>query len=232
MKFFGSENFQLIDLTHDLDEKVPTWNGSCGFHQELKNDYAQGCRVYSIKCHAGIGTHMDAPSHFIPGGQDIAAIPLEELIVPAAVIDVRDQAHSDFFISPQDILNFEKKYGIIQPKSLVIGHTGWGRYWKDTDKYRSPDAQGKMHYPGFSAEAAQLLIERRIAGLGIDTLSPDGSHKSFPVHHIILGAGKYILENLANLDKMPPSGAYAIVLPIKVAAGTEAPIRAIALFAQ
>lgn len=228
MKLFA-EKFKIIDLTYSLDENVPTWNGSCGFHQELKLDYEGGCRVYSYKCHAGIGTHMDAPSHFIPGGKDIGDISLEQLIVPVSLIDVRDKAHADFFLSAQDILDFEKKHGVIPPKSLVIGYTGWGKYWNDVDKYRSPDAQGKMHYPGFSAEAAELLLQRQIAGIGIDTLSPDGSHKSFPVHHLILGAGKYILENLANLDQMPSSGAYAIVLPMKVRAGTEAPVRAIAL---
>ena len=115
-----------------------------------------------------------------------------------------------------------------------MANTGWEKYWNNTVKYRNADAKGKMHFPGFMAKTAELLLERKISGIGIDTLSPDGStdKERFPVHELILGAGKYILENLCNLASLPPSGALALVMPMKVVGGAESAIRIIALVEQ
>ena len=178
---------------------------------------------------AGTGTHLDAPSHFIPGAKNIADIPLEELIAPIFLIDVSHKAHADYYISAKDIAEYENEFGKIQAKSIVIGRTGWERFWHDPKQYRNPDKDGQMHFPGFAPDAAECLLARDINGLGIDTLSPDCLDLSFPVHYLILGAGKYIAENLANCQNLPPIGAYGIFLPIKTAQGTEGAMRAIAL---
>ena len=76
---------KIVDLTHPLSAQAPTWNGTCGFCAEVKKDYDQMFRVQQIKMHAGVGTHMDAPSHRFPGTSSIAEIPLERLIIPACV---------------------------------------------------------------------------------------------------------------------------------------------------
>lgn len=220
----------LVDLTHSLHEGVPTWSGGCGFRLEKKVDYAQGLLVHSVKSHAGVGTHMDSPSHFIPGGANIGQIPLQQCFVPACVLDLREKMDSDLFVSPQDIETYEGRYGKIPPNALVIARTGWEAFWNTPGRYRNPDSGGKMHFPGFSEAAAKALIQRNIAGIGIDTLSPDGSNvERFPVHLAILGAGKYILENLAHLDRIPPAGAYAICLPPKARDATESIVRVAAL---
>jgi kynurenine formamidase len=225
--FQGSfKGFRAVDLTHTLHEKVPTWNGSCGFHHEIKMDYDQGLRVMKYECHAGIGTHMDAPSHFVQGAPDIADIPIEDLIVPVFVIPAH-HLKEDGHLSAGDILHFEKKHSKIPPKSLVLAHTGWDKRWNEPESYRN-----KLRFPGIGAKAAVLLLEREIVGLGIDTLSPDGCDMSFPVHKSVLGRGKYILENVANLGQMPAAGAFAIVLPMKVREGSEAAVRAIGLCPQ
>lgn len=221
--------FQFSDLTHTLNSQVPTWNGSCGFEQTIKMDYEQGCRVQAVKMHAGIGTHMDAPSHFIPNGKSISDIPLENLIVPACVIDVSAHASKDFMVSEADLTAYEKEFAKIPKNSLVIIHTGWSQYWNDPQKYRNPNENGEMQFPGISAKVAEILIERDVAGIGIDTLSPDGADMTFPVHHIILDAGKYIIENLCHCEKMPPKGGFVIALPLKVKEGTESAIRAVGL---
>jgi kynurenine formamidase len=223
------EGWKAVDLTHTLDEQVPTWTGSCGFRHEIKMDYPQGCRVLSYKCHAGVGTHIDAPSHFFPNGLNAGDIPLEQLIVPLCVLDFSFRSDPDLLISSTDIAEDEAKWGEIPKSSLVIAYTGWDQFWKERERYRNPDEEGRMHYPGFAKEAAQYLLTREISGLGIDTLSPDGTNRGFPVHEVILGEGKYIIENVAHLDQVPPRGAYAIALPLKVAAGAEAPMRLIAL---
>ncbi len=222
-------NLKIVDLTHPLSSDIPTWNGSCGFCLEIKKDYDQMFRVQQVKMHAGVGTHMDAPSHRIQGGLSIADIPVEQLIVPLCVIDVSKKAGPDYELSHQDILDHEAAYGVIPPDALVIGFTGWSRFWATPDAYRNVDQNGQMHFPAFSAESVKFLIERKIAGIGIDTLSPDCGNPDFPVHQIVLGAGKYIIENVADCSQIPPRGSYAVALPIRAENGTEAPIRLIAL---
>ncbi len=226
-------NFEAIDLTHALNSDIPTWTGGCGFQYEVKMDYDDGVRVLLYKCHAGVGTHMDAPSHFYRNGAQIADIPLEQLIVPASVIDVSAKSHPDFFVGPEEIVEYEKKWGRIEERSLVFVYTGWDKFWGNVGRYRNADHSGKMHFPGFHVKAAELLLERKIAGVGIDTLSPDGSNNArgerFPVHECLLRAGKYIIENVAQLSKMPAKGAFALALPIKVSEGAEAAMRLVGL---
>ncbi len=225
--------FEAIDLTHALDNEAPTWTGSCGFSHEVKMDYDQGVRVLSYKCHAGVGTHMDAPAHFIRNGATVSDIPLDQLIVPACVLDLSDKMDPDLFVMPEDIFAYEKRWGEIEPNALVLAYTGWEKYWKQPDRYRNTDSSGKMHFPGFHFKTAEMLISRGIAGIGIDTLSPDGSNNKpenkFPVHEVILGAGKYIIENAAHLSKMPAKGAFALALPMKITVGAEAAIRLVGL---
>lgn len=186
-------------------------------------------RVQQVKMHAGVGTHMDAPCHLIPGGLSIADLPLEQFIAPACVIDVSTKANADYEISMEDVKAYEKTYGPILKGSLIIGYTGWSRFWSDSDSYRNVDKEGRMHFPTFSAKAVEYLLKREIAGVAIDTLSPDCSDITYPVHQLMLGAGKYIIENIANCEKMPPSGSYVIALPLRVEEGSEAPVRIIAL---
>jgi kynurenine formamidase len=222
------KHFKIVDLTHPLCSSMPTWNGSCGFCLEIKKDYDQIFRVQQIKMHAGVGTHMDAPSHRIQGGLAISDIPLEQLIVPVCVIDVSEHAGADYEISVKDIEDYEKTHGVIGRNSLVIAFTGWNRFWMDAEAYRNIDANGQMHFPAFSSQAAELLLKRNIAGIAIDTLSPDCSDAAFTVHKLILEAGKYIIENIADCSQIPPKGSYAIALPLR-AESTESPIRIIGL---
>ena len=223
------DHFRIVDLTHPLSSSVPTWNGSCGFCLELKQDYDRMFRVQQVKMHAGVGTHMDAPAHLFQGGLSIADIPVEQLIVSACVIDVSKKAGADYKISVEDVKNYEVTYGIIPQGSLVIGYTGWDRFWSDATNYRNADATGQLHFPAFSAEAVKLLLTRNISGIAIDTLSPDCLDPSFAVHKLVLGAGKYIIENIANSSQIPCKGSYVIALPLRAEESTESSIRAIAL---
>ena len=222
-------HFKLVDLTHTLSSQAPTWEGSCGFAHRVIVDYPEACRVQEITMNAGTGTHLDAPSHFIQGAASSADISLEACIAPLFVVDVSQKVHADYYISVADLQEFEARFGLIAKDSWVIGCTGWDRYWQDAALYRRADSQGQMHFPGFSKEAAAYLLERRIKGLGIDSLSPDCLDLSFPVHYAFLGAGKPIAENLTNCQALPPIGAFGFFLPIKTLEGTEAPMRAFAL---
>lgn len=224
--------YKIVDLTHTLSSNVPSWNGGCGFEHELKLDY-NDCttdvkfRVQQIKMHAGIGTHIDAPSHCIPNGKSIHELSLQDLIAPCVKIDVSNKAHERYSLLPEDIEDFEKAYGKIKPSTFVIIQTGWEKFWNNPEKYRN-----NLVFPCVSKEAALLLLQRNIAGIGIDTLSPDRPEDGFSTHEILLGAGKYIVENIANLKSVPATGCYSLALPIKTLDGTEAPVRLIALITE
>ncbi len=226
---FSIENYTLLDLTYPLNENVPTWNGSCGFTHKTHLDYEGGCKVMSYKMHGGIGTHMDAPLHFYKGTASIADIPIKSLFSPIRKIDVSNNTNPDLLISVKDIQDHEMCFGKIPPNHFIIGYTGWGKHWENKTLYRGEDAEGQMHFPGFSKEAALYLLEKKITGIGIDTLSPETGINGFPVHKFLLKAGCYIIENMASLALLPESGAFLIALPLKVEGGVESPTRAIAL---
>lgn len=221
--------YKLIDLTHTLDSNIPTWDGGCGFNHDLVIDYAD-CknedkfRVMKLSMQAGIGTHMDAPSHCIPGGKCIHEFEINDLCMPCIVINVSSKAHERYSVSSKDIRDFESIHGTIKQGSCVMIYSGWGRFWNDPEKYRNNHL-----FPSVTADAANLLLERGVAALGIDTLSPDRPEDGFKVHQAFLAKNKILIENAANLDKMPTIGAYVMVLPIKVNDGTEAPVRLVGL---
>lgn len=223
------EDFKIIDLTQPLFENVPTWEGSCGFCLKIKKDYDQVVRVNRLEMDAGIGTHLDAPNHLINGGLSIDKIPLDQLITHACVIDVSAKAYEDYELSVEDIEKYERVYGLIPKGSVVIAYTGWSRFWLDVKAYRNLDSNGQMHFPAFSGKAVEVLLTRDIAGIAIDTLSPDCLDMSFPVHRLILGNRKYIIENIGDCSQIPPKGAYLIALPLKIQDCTESPLRVVAL---
>lgn len=221
--------YKAIDLTHTVSTSIPTWEGDCGFSHNMLLDY-KDCttsvkfRVQKINMLAGVGTHIDAPAHCIPGSKTIDELSLDMLISPCVVIDVTTQAHESYSLTSNDIIAFEQMHGQIADDSFVIIHTGWARFWDQPNKYRN-----HLVFPSISIEAAKYLLKRNIVGLGIDTLSPDRPKDNYLVHAAVLGAGKYIVENIAHADLLPPNGSFAFVLPIKIKNGTEAPIRLVAL---
>lgn len=219
------DSYKFIDLTHLMTPNIPTWENSCGFKIENMTDYDKGMRTQKMFLYGGIGTHLDAPDLLVRGGSSVDDIALEKLIVQACVLDVSSQTDANYQITAKDIQEYEKKYGQIPENSCFIGYTGWSRFWPDHERYRNPDSQGQMHFPSFSIEAAQLLLEREVAGIGIDTLSPD-CDPIFPVHKLLLSKGKYIVENMANCHLMPPTGAHVLLLPLNMDS-TECAIRAV-----
>ena len=167
---------------------------------------------------------MDAPAHCYEEGKTIDLLELKNLVTDCAVIRVDSEADEEYLIMPDAVEKFEGEHGRIQPNTFIIFYTGWDRYWNSLEKYRND-----LKFPSVHVSTAELLMERDISGIGIDTLSPDARGIDFPVHRVILGAGKYIVENIANAKELPAVGAKSIVLPMKIKDGTEAPIRLIAL---
>lgn len=170
-----------------------------------------------------LGTHLDAPNHFESGKKSVDQIRLEELVAPFVVIDISKEAarNADTVLTLGQVQSWEKENSAIPEGAVVLLRTGWARYW-GTAKYANMDAQKVLRFPGYSPEAARYLVTtRKIKGIGIDNLSVDpGVSKKFEVHHIVNGAQRYHLENVANLGKLPARGGYLIVAPIKIEGGS------------
>ena len=231
---------KVIDLTYSFDDKTIYWPTAKPFTWEKEawgqsaGGYWYTAARYSASEHGG--THLDAPLHFGEGKQAVDEIPLAKLISPAVVINIAEACtkDADYRLSVEDITKWESQNGRIPDASIVLIHTGWGKFWSDKKKYLGTDAPGdtaNLHFPGISREAAKLLAEqRKIDAIGIDTASIDfGQSKDFITHQILYGANIYGLENVANSDKLPATGATLIALPMKIKGGTGAPVRIIAI---
>ncbi len=219
---------KIVDLTHTLSPNIPHWDPEPCFRTTTLIDY-KDCtppnlfRVQKIETKGGAGTHIDAPAHCFPDGKTVDVLSLENLITDCVVIHIND-AKENTLISKEVVEEFEKKYNKITPNTFVIFHTGWDQYWNNPVKYRND-----LKFPSLGEDTAKLLLERNIAGIGIDTLSPDAGGGDFPVHRMLLGAGKYIVENVANARDLPVNGMKITISPMKIKDGTEAPIRLIAV---
>jgi kynurenine formamidase len=225
---------RVVDLSYALNDKGVPWPGDEKFFEAKVNATVEknGYFTRSFWMLEHYGTHLDAPAHFPPGKTTVDEIPARKFFGPAVVLDVRTEAakDADYLLPAARVEVWEKQHGRIPEGAIVLLRTGWASRWPDAQKYRNQDAQGKMHFPGYSVEAAKLLIERKASGLGCDTLSIDyGASADFPVHHVALGAGLYQLENLADMSEVPESGAFLIVAPIKLEGGSGGAVRVFAL---
>lgn len=232
---------ELIDLTYAFDEHTLYWPNSPGGF-ELKRQafgptpggYFYASNTFCAPEHGG--THLDAPIHFAEHGLTIDKLPLSQLIAPAVVIDITKKTASDadYRLTADDIKAWEKTHAKIKKGTIVLLRTGWGSRYGDRKAYFGDDTPGatdKLHFPSFGADAAKLLVnERHVAAIGLDTPSIDyGQSKDFIVHQIAMGANVPGFENVANLDKVPASGAWIIALPMKIAGGSGGPLRMVAV---
>ncbi len=231
---------QVIDLTYRFDESTIYWPTAKPFEWQKESwgispgGYWYAAARYAASEHGG--THIDSPIHFGSGQATTDQIPLSRLIGPAVVMDISAACENDpdYRLSIADIAAWEKKHGPIPGGAIVLVHTGWGKLWPDKKRYLgsdTPSDTAHLHFPGISREAAELLVtKRKINGVGIDTASMDyGPSKDFIAHQIINGADVYGLENVANLEKLPATGATLIALPMKIKGGTGGPTRIIAI---
>lgn len=178
-----------------------------------------------------VGTHMDAPSHFSEGsGCD--EIPAEDLVRPLAVIDLKAKAAEDplALLTLEDVKAWEAEHGPLPQGACVALNSGWAKH-VGTDKFFSPDADGKRRQPAFHVEAIEYFLEEReVAGIAIDTLSFDNQRSpGNDVHYRWLGSERWGVENVANLDDVPAAGATIVIGQPKIKGGTGGPNRIFAL---
>jgi kynurenine formamidase len=225
---------RVVDLSYAISDRLVPWPGDTRWFEAQVNATVEknGYFTRSFWMLEHYGTHMDAPIHFPPGTTPVDRIPVKQLFGPAVVLDVRAEGEKDpdYQLLAARVQDWEKRHGRILAGAIVLLRTGWASRWPDAKRYRNQDEQGRMHFPGFSVEAAKLLVERKVSGLGCDTMSVDyGASQDFAVHTLALGAGLYHLENLADLSALPESGAFLIAAPIKLEGGSGGPVRVFAI---
>ena len=225
---------RVLDLSYAINDKLVPWPGDEKVFEAKVNATVEknGYFTRSFWMLEHYGTHLDAPIHFPPGKAMVDQIPAKQFFGPAVVLDVRGEAakNADYQVPASRVEDWEQKHGRIAEGSIVLLRTGWASRWPDAQRYRNHDAKGKMHFPGLSVEAAKLLISRKVSGIGCDTMSVDfGASEDFAVHHLILGAGLYQLENLSDLGGLPEAGAFLVVAPIKLEGGSGGAVRVFGL---
>ena len=237
----------VIDLTAPLSPDTPVLRLPPPFantiHLSLEevsnfNDAGPMWRWHNIHTGEHTGTHLDAPVHWATGraGLSVDAIPPTRLIGPAVVVDISDNVEDDpdFLLEPDHLLGWEAANGPIPAGAWLLLRSGWSSRSDDEAAFLNADENGP-HTPGPSADTARWLAnERGITGLGVETVGIDagsagGMEPAFPAHHFLLGAGKFGLTQLQNLDRLPATGGVLVVSPLPIVGGTGSPARVFAL---
>ncbi|WFE90097.1 cyclase family protein [Roseibium porphyridii] len=223
----------ISDMTHELHPTFPTFGGGQQFELNRIFDFAKdGYNLFEMRVNEHTGTHLDAPLHFSADGQSVAEIPVENLVAPLCIVDIRTKAadNPDAQVTPDDLKAWISNHGDLPPGACVAMNSGWAAH-VDSDKFRNADAEGVMHFPGFHVEATKMLMEEAdVVGIAVDSLSLDhGISKDFAVHYDWLPSNRWGLECIANLDALPATGATLIVGAPKNRGGTGGPSRVMAM---
>ena len=219
---------KVVFLSHVLDDRVPVFPGDPPVLVSPARTIDQdGYYLQSIRVGEQAGTHWAAPAHFRTGQAAADELDPGDFFHPAAVIDARAASaeDADFALGVAEIRHWEAEFGKIPPGAAVIMWTGFEDRWDDPVGYLGADAEGHLHYPGFSAAAAGWLVEHRsIGALGIDTMGIDpGTDETFGANRALLRDHRVHLENLAGLSQMPSAGGWIITAGLRIRAGSGSP---------
>lgn len=254
---------RIIDLSLTVDDRYPcVWPGHMPFEHKVHNWYvpseSSGQRLRSVAPYytcwmtldEHVGTHFDAPTHFIPppdSGLDHAnefgtvygdRVPLEALQGPAVVVDTSSlrQTNEDGvspLITAEYLERWQEEQGAFSPGEIVLLASGWDElYVPDPEgaKYvrRPVVARDSPGWPSPSADAVTYLYEHGIRTLGTDGPSIGGAHEGLSMHWAGLGRGMAYVEGLARLSELPTRGSYFVFMPLKIAESSGGPGRALA----
>ena len=238
---------RVIDLTQPLSEETPVlklpepFANTPGLKRHEISAYDDRGPAWAwnwLEIGEHVGTHFDAPIHWISGrdGDDLASVPVDRLVGPAVVIDKSAESAEDpdFVLTVEHVRAFEAEFGALPRGGWLLLRTGWDARAHDEAAFLNANDTGP-HTPGFDPECARWLAhDTGLVGVGVETVGTDAGaahsfEPPFPVHNYMLGAGKYGITQLANLDQLPPTGAILVVAPLKLVGGTGSPARVLAL---
>jgi kynurenine formamidase len=223
------DGYEWVDLSHTLQENIPAYPTHARFGRTLYESYEYGddASHYGLAMSEHTGTHMDAPLHFISEGQahyGTDEIPLDRLAGRAATIEATDLGSGDL-LGVERIEAWEEEHGSIGAGDRVLIRYGWDRRWATGPEGR----RFTEDWPGLSGKAAAYLVGKSVSLVGCDTLAIDATVSTEnPAHYELLGNEVYIVENLNNLDRLPPFCLF-LALPLKIRGGSGSPVRAVAL---
>lgn len=240
-------SIEVIDLTAPLAESTPIlmlpepFGNTVPFTlREISryDDRGPGWYWNNISTGEHTGTHFDAPVHWVTArdGEDVSQVAPSKLLAPAVVLDFAAQAAADpdFLLEIDHVKAWEAEHGPLPEGGWLLYRTGWDVRAHDQAEFLNADETGP-HTPGVSVECARYLAEQTpIVGLGVETVGTDAgtAHSfdpAFPCHSFLLGAGKYGLTQLRNLDRLPVTGAVVVAPPLPIAGGSGSPVRVLAL---
>lgn len=254
---------RIVDLSVPISEMHPSsWPAHMPFQHKTYNWYwSEKSSTHELTDYQGpyatkwlaidehTGTHIDAPTHFIPpvssgldyankwGDVSVDQLPLEQLVGQACVIDAPEAkdvgpGESPLF-QPEHIEDWEQRHRTLAEGDVVLFRSGWdSRYVEGPENRRyaySVFVQGaEAGWPAPSEAAMELLVSRGVRLVGTDGPTMGPAQGGRDVHLIGLGAGTCFIECMANLGELPATGALLVFLPLKIVNGTGAPGRAIA----
>jgi kynurenine formamidase len=222
---------RLVDLSQTLEEHMPHFPTHSKFFHNLWGSYWHGDRAltYQLVMNEHNGTHVDAPAHFISDAKPAAhvtidRVPPDRLLGRGLRLDCRSFKEGEY-VSRDHIQQWEATHTEIAPDDIVLLNFGWSSYWGQ----RPQNKRYLSDWPGVSHEAAEYLVHKSVAALGVDTLSPDPPRAlaSNPIHPFVLEHQVLIIENLTRLDELPDVFLFA-AFPLKISGGSGSPIRAVA----
>ncbi|XP_033763949.1 isatin hydrolase-like [Pecten maximus] len=228
---------RIVDLSYDLEFNSMTYPFNPRFNLSVQHKGPYGLAPWlqfgNVEFAVHTGTHVDSPNHFRKGGLQAHEIKIERLMGPGVVINVKDRVvqNIDYQVTDKDLMAWEAENGQIPKGAIVLMNSGWGARYPDfVHVYNSTTYQddfSSLHFPGIHENAAQWLVNNRnIHAVGVDTPSGDyGQSETFPVHRLLFTKNILIIENVANMDKLPNSGSYIYLPMIKFKGASGAPAR-------
>ena len=209
-----------LDLSHSIEMGMPVYPGTEPPEIREANTFeSDGFREKRISLHSHTGTHMDAPSHILPGAKSLDDLPVGAFTGGARLLDVRHlEGRRITLPNLKDLLG---SAGDLGETDFLLLRTGWDQYW-GTEAYFSA-------YPTLDKDAAAWLASHQLKGLGLDCISADvPSGNELPIHRILLTAGMLIIENLCHLDRVPSGSFEFFGFPLPIHDADGSPVRAVA----
>ena len=232
----AGRSIRFADLTHALTSEfnLDPARPRIALDPIVGSGFAVGMHLNRLLLVEHTGTHIDAPRHFDAQGVSLGELPLDDLIVPLAIIDLSERvaADRDAELTPKDVQQWEKRYGRLPEGCCVAIRCDWDPIG-EWNKRGSMSPEEARRSPGFGMQVAHMLItERAVKGIAVETLSIDTGTNgpAYPVHQLWLKSGRWGIEGITNLQSVPAVGALLIVGAAPVKGATGLPVRAIALF--
>ncbi len=222
---------RLIDLTRRLEPGIPSYPTHPKYFQMRWCSLGDPAEMNQLVLGEHTGTHIDAPSHFVadgsPARKHVDELSLGGFLGRTVTMRFGPFEPRDELVTRADLEAWEREHTPVRGGDIVLIDFQWAHRWALV-----PDGFAFLErWPGLSRDAAEYLRDRgaRVVGTDCVSLDPgDGGGGELAAHYTLLPAGVLIMENVANLDRLPDE-SFVIALPLPIAHGTGSPVRAIAL---